>query len=562
VTRHILWQSILLIVSGLLVGLLLIYLAANYTTVTRPGYGGTYVEGIAGTPHYLNPLLVGAHNEAERDVCALIFSGLTRFNAYGEIVADLARSWEVSPDGLRYTFRLRPDARWHDGLPVTADDVLFTVGLLKDPEFPGPPEAAAAIWRTVDVEKVDSRTVRFTLAQPYAPFLDLTTIGILPAHLLKGIRATELIETAFNLNPVGSGPFRLKEIGIENGAITWILLEPFSDHYMGSSYLGHVQFHFYPDHHTMPEAYASGEIEGIASLRAADLQRAYTLPGLNLFSAQTAEYELVFLNMRRADSPFFQEAEVRQALLYALDRQLIIDQALEGQAVVAHSPLIPGTWAYNDRTPQYTYDPTMARKLLDEAGWVPGDDGVRSKEGHRLAFTLLAPNEAEDTEVARLLVQQWAGIGVTVTLRSVPWRELRQALEKRDFEAVLTQVSLPGDPDPYPFWHETQIDNGQNYAGFVHRRTSELLEQARIETDIERRRALYYEFQELFAREVPALLLYVPTYTYGVSEHIKGVQIGPLLMHPSERFSSIHKWWIVPRRVFVKISEERGGSSP
>ncbi|MCX7682809.1 MAG: peptide ABC transporter substrate-binding protein [Anaerolineae bacterium] len=554
-TRHILWQVILLIVSGLLVGLLLGYLAVNYTTVSRPGYGGTYVEGIVGAPRYLNPLLVGAHNEAERDVCALIFSGLTRLNARGEVVADLARSWEVSPDGLSYTFRLRPGARWHDGIPVTADDVLFTVGLLKDPEFPGPPEAAAEVWRTVEVEKVDSRTVRFVLSQPYAPFLDATTIGILPAHLLKGIRATELTETGFNLQPVGSGPFRLAELKVEGGVVVEVLLEPFPDYYLEAPYLGHVQLRFYPDQQAVLDAYAREEIEGIARLQAADLPRAVTLPGLNLFSAQTAEYGVVFLNMRRADLPFFQETEVRQALLYALDRQLIIDEALGGQAVVAHSPLIPGTWAYHDALPRYTYDPTKARELLDEAGWVPGEDGIRSKGGYRLAFTLLTSDETERLAVARKLVQQWAGIGVTVTLRSVSWTALREALEARDFEAVLTHVALPGDPDPYPFWHETQLESGQNYAGFVHRRASEVLEQARIETSAERRKALYFEFQEIFAREVPALLLYVPAYTYGVSEHIKDVQIGPLLAHPSDRFNSIERWWIVPRRVFVRIAE-------
>lgn len=557
-TRRILWQVILFIISGLLVGLLLGYLAANYTTVSRPGYGGTYVEGIVGTPRYLNPLLVGAHNEAERDVCTLLFSGLTRLNARGEIVGDLARSWEISPDGLRYTFRIRPNARWHDGIPVTADDVLFTVGLLKDPEFPGPPEAAVEVWRTVEVEKVDSRTVRFVLPQPYAPFLDVTTIGIVPAHLLKGIRATELTETEFNLKPIGSGPFRLTEVEFENGAITGILLEPFPDYYLEAPYLGHVQLRFYPDQQAVLDAYASEETEGIAHLQATDLQRLPLLPGLNLFSAQLAEYGVVFVNMRRADLPFFKESEVRQALLYALDRQLIIDEALEGQAVVAHSPLVPGTWAYDDMLPHYTYNPTRARELLDGAGWVPGEDGIRNKEGHRLAFTLLTSDEAERSAVARKLVQQWAGIGVTVTLRVVSWTELREALETRNFEAVLTHVAMPGDPDPYPFWHETQVDTGQNYSGFVHRRTSEVLEQARIETSTERRRALYFEFQEIFAREVPALLLYVPTYTYGVSEHIKGVQIGPLLAHPSDRFSSIGKWWIVPRRVFVRIAEASG----
>jgi peptide/nickel transport system substrate-binding protein len=190
VTRHIRWQFLLILLGVVLVGILLTYLAINYTTVLRPGRGGTYIEGIADSPHYLNPLLSG-HHEADRDICALVFSSLTRSNEYGELEADLARRWEVTPDNLTYTFYLRSDAYWHDGTPLTADDVIFTIDLVKDPGFPGPPDLGANVWQTVAVKKVDRRTVRFTLSEPFAPFLDYTTIGILPAHLLEGIRAAD-----------------------------------------------------------------------------------------------------------------------------------------------------------------------------------------------------------------------------------------------------------------------------------------------------------------------------------------------------------------------------------
>lgn len=557
-TRHIRWQILLILLGVVLVGILLTYLAINYTTVLRPGRGGTYVEGIAGFPRYLNPLLSGYNpaDRADRDICSLVFSGLTRLNERGEVEADLARGWEVTLDGLSYTFYLRSNAYWHDGTPVTADDVLFTISLLQDADFPGPPDLGSAVWQTITVEKVDRRTVRFTLSEPFAPFLDYTTVGILPAHLLGGIRAADLPSAEFNLNPVGSGPFQLEEIDIEAGTITAMVLKQFPRYYGARPYLERIQFRFYPSYQTAFNAYEAGEVEGIARITIADLPRARAFPHLNLFSAQVAEYGIVLLNLGRPDLPFFQEQEVRQALLHALDRQRIIDEVLAGQALVAHSPLIPGTWAYNDAILHYEYDPDRASALLGEARWVlpARSDGVRRKEGQRLAFTLLTSSEPERTRVAQMLAEQWAAIGVTVTVEIASPLEVCEARENRDFEALLVHLALPGDPDPYPFWHETQVENGQNYAGLVHRRISEVIEQARVIINRERRRELYYEFQEIFAQEVPALLLYVPVYTYGVDERIHDVQIGPLL-DPSDRFHTIFEWWIVPRRVFVSASE-------
>jgi len=208
VTRRIRWQILLIVLGVVLVGILLTYLAINYTTVLRPGRGGTYVEGIVGFSQYLNPLLSG-YNEVDRDICALMFSGLTRLNERGEVEADLARGWEVTLDGLTYTFHLRSNAYWHDGTPVTSDDVVFTMGLLQDPDFPGPPDLGSQIWQTVTVEQVDRRTVRFTLSSPYALFLDYTTVGILPAHLLRGVQAADLPAVQFNLNLSGSYPIPL-----------------------------------------------------------------------------------------------------------------------------------------------------------------------------------------------------------------------------------------------------------------------------------------------------------------------------------------------------------------
>lgn len=553
-TRYIRWQILLIVLGVVLVGILLTYLAINYTTVLRPGRGGTYVEGVAGIPNYLNPLLLNGYDGVDRDICALLFSGLTRLNERGEVEADLAREWELSPDGLTYTFLLR-SAYWHDGVPVTPSDVVFTISLLQDPHFPGSPILGPSVWQAVTVEQVDSNKVRFTLPEPYAPFLDYTTVGILPAHLLQGVQAADLPNLEFNFNPVGSGPFQLVEIEVVDETITSMVLGRFSRHYRAQPYLDHIQFRFYPSYQTVFNAYEAGEVEGIARITSSNLPRARAFPNLDFFSTQIAEYGLVFFNLRRSDLAFAQEPEVRQALLYALDRQRIVDDALDGQAIVTNSPFVLGTWAYRNNISFYEHDLNAANALLDQVGWVrSAENGVRRKGNQRLAFTLLTSSEPERLAVAEMLVEQWATIGVTVTTQAVSPLEVREALEGRNFDAILVHIALPGDPDPYPFWHETQVENGQNYAGFVHRRASEVIEQARITVDRKRRQELYAEFQEIFAQQVPALPLYVPVYTYGVDTRIHNVRISPL-MYPSDRFRTVSDWWIVPRRVFVSESE-------
>jgi peptide/nickel transport system substrate-binding protein len=551
VTQSIRWQILLILLGIVLVGVLLTYLAVNYTTEVLPGRGGTYVEGVAGFPHLLNPLL-SPYNETDRDVCSLLFSGLTQLDGRGESIGDLARDWEITIDGLQYTFRLRSTAYWHDGTPVTADDVVFTYRLLQDPAFGAHPELGQPVWQAASIASEDDHTVRITLEEPYAPFLDYTTIGILPAHLLADVEPSELASSPFNLSPVGSGPFRLEEMEVEDGLITSAVLQRHERYHLSRPFVERVQFRFYHSREELLNAYVEGEVEGIGGLSPQELVQARQYSSLRLYSAPIAETSMVLLNLDDEDLPFFQESEVRQALLYALDRQRVIDEQLGGQAIVAHSPLIPGTWAYTDSVTQYGYDPELAADLLDEAEWrlSQTDDHARSKSGQTLGFTLLTWDEPERIAVASALSSQWSSAGVTVTVESVPATELHQRLEARDFEAVLIHLPAPGDPDPYPFWHETQVDTGQNYSGLQHRRISELVERARVVASEDRRRSLYHEFQEVFAEEVPALLLYIPVYTYGVDERIHDVQLGPLMSAP-DRFQTIDSWWIVPRRVLV-----------
>lgn len=568
---HIRWQVLLITVGVALLVVVLVYQAIGLTTILVPAEGGIYIEGLAGSPQYLNPLL-SAYNDVDRDLVSLIFNGLVRLDVGGKPAPDLASRWEISPDGRVYTVTLRTDVRWQDGVPFTADDVLFTVDLLQDPGYTGPADIAQ-LWRQVKVEALRFDMVRFTIPEPFAPFLDYLTIGILPQHILKGVSASELPGHPFNTKPIGTGPFVVEEVVNAGGHISQITLSANPTYSGRRPYLSKIEFRFYPDHASVVAAYQAGEIQGIGQVLPSDLDRVRAEPHLNLFSALSSEMTLIFLRLDDPNVAFFQDRRVRQALLYGLDRQALIDRVLDGQGAVANSPILPGSWAYDPGVPAYPYDPEQAAALLNEVGWtlprssgemegqdvgpIQAQERMRRRNGSEMVFTLSVADDVLHRALAEEIVRQWRNLGIAASVQVVPPGEFHTVLAERRFQAILVDLEVPGDPDPYVFWHESQIEHGQNYAGLKSRTISEIVEQARRATDQAQRTALYQRFQALFAEQVPALLLYYPVYTYAVDEKVGGVQIRPLNA-PSDRFRNIADWYVVRRRVVISQSGRRG----
>lgn len=544
------WQVLLIVLGALATVWILVYLATTYTTDFRPAPGGTYVEGVGSYPQTLNPLL-NAYNDADSDVSSLVFSGLTRLDLQGAPQPDLAERWDLDQSGITYTFHLRKRAFWHDGTPVTTRDVAFTVGLLQDPDYPGPPDVGA-LWRSVTVEVVDDTTIRFGLPEPYAPFVDYTTIGILPAHLLQGISAAQLPTLDFNRKPIGSGPFMVEEVTADAGHITSVLLKRFNAYYGQRPYLDSVLLRFYPSPQAALAAAQAGEVEGVARIPTPLLREAWAMPDMAFYSAPLAEMEMLYFNTTRKELSLDQP-RFRQGLLYALDREALVNEVLQGQALVAQTPLLPGTWAYTTTgVITYTYAPDRALARFKEAGWTRDyiTEPLRNIYGDTLAFTLLTLDTAQEVATAQAIAAQWAQVGISVTIQPLSVLALNEALEQRTFDMALVRVALAGDPDPYPFWHETQAESGQNYAGFRHRRISEVIEHARQVYDREERTAAYAEYQRLFMEQLPAIPLYVPIYTYAVKTRVYDVQIGPL-MRTGDRFRNIADWYILRRKVIT-----------
>ena len=564
--RHLRWQVLIAVLGMLLVGRML---AGRGTTTTNgvvevvedvPAAGGLYSEALIGAPSRFNPLLDFA-NPVDRDVDRLIFSGLTRFDSVGRPVPDLA-NWIISDDALTYTFVLRADALWHDGTPVTTADVAYTVGLLQDPGFPGPADVSL-LWRAVELNVVNEQAIEFKLPEPFAPFLDYTAFGLLPAHLLPDVAASDLPAAGFNQAPVGSGPFRFVTLLSEAGAVSGVRLAGFPDYYGQPPLLEDVEFKFYPSFEAAFEAYQAGEVLGLSRVDPARVTDALALPQLGVYTTLRPEYSLIFFNLQSDELSFFKDKRVRQALWRGLNREAMINDILNGQAVAANSPVLPGSWAYNTSLPEVVYDPAGAAQLLDAAGWVVPDGAapgtptyVREKEGVELRFTLTTPDDPIHLAIAEAAQATWAQLGVPVAISAVDPATVRTEHllpRPRAFDALLVDLNFAGtpDPDPYPLWHETQVESGQNYGGLSDRATSELLEQARITLDLETRARLYFKFQSRFADQVPALLLFYPVYTYAVDTSVGGVQVGPLI-EPSDRLNGLAQWSVVTQRVVVE----------
>lgn len=556
--RHVAGQAALALAGIALVFAILFRLAAIETPVEMveaPTAGGRYVEAVFGFSETINPILAPAlvqANPVDQDLGALLFEGLTRLDATGLVSPSLATDWQVSEDGTIYDFQLRQGVTWHDGAPFTAADVAFTVQAMQDPGYQGN-AALQDLWSSVTVEVVDDHAVRFGLSQPLPSFLFYTTIGILPAHLLSNVPAADLPAHSFSTRaPVGTGPFQVESVALDRVSLT-----AYPGYWGAKPYLQGVEFLFFGDRDTILAAYGRGEVDGFAVEQPAGLPALAELPDLQLYTAQTARYELIFLNLQQETTPYFQVKEVRQALFYALDRQLLIDRVLAGQGLVADSPILPTTWAYDPGAQRYGYDPERAIGLLDESGWVDSDgDRIRDKEGVSLEFDLLTGDDPAMAELAEEIATQWQAVGVAATVRPVEGAMASNLIRQRAFSAALAEIALTADPDPYPLWHSTQAnDPGQNYGGFVNEAADQVMEQGRLAMDLERRAALYRSFQQIFCEEVPALLIHYPTYAYAVDAGVHGVQLAPLL-HSSDRFRNIADWYLGSEPALPSANEQ------
>lgn len=551
--KQLRWQILVVLITLGIVAVLLF--SQQSPTITgpilpEPEQGGVFTEGLVGSMGRLNPLL-DWNNPADRDVDRLLFSGLVKFNERGLPQADLAAAWGVAQDGTVYNFSIRENAVWHDGQPVTSDDVIFTIDMMKSAGSLYPQDIKD-LWGKIEVIKLNDKNLKFQLPEPFVPFMDYLAFGVLPKHILGSVPPDQMANAEFNIKPVGSGPYKFDHLIVDNGQIAGVVLTLSNTYYGNSPFIEQVVFRYYPTSKEALDAYRQGDVLSVSQVTTDVLGAALEEQNLALHTSRMPQMSFVLFNLNNSEVAFLQNAKVRRALMLAINRPYIINSFLNGQAIIANGPILPNSWAYFDGTEQFEYDPEAAVNLLKAEGYVipAGGGDVRAKEGVSLTFTMLHPDDLVRASIAQTIQEEWAAIGVNVNLQAVSYDSLvLSSLASRDYQAALVDLNLSRtpDPDPYPFWHQAEATGGQNYSQWDNRAASEYLEQARVTADYTMRARLYRNFQVVFGKDLPALPLYVPVYSYGVDSQVQGVQVGALY-EPSDRLGTFTSWYLLTRR--------------
>lgn len=542
----------------IVLGLLLLALGSlaalpltTYYHYTRavPATGGNLTEGILGEPRLVNPLL-SQTNDADRDLSSLVYSGLMRYNGNGKLVPDMATSFpEITSDGLSYSVEIRQDALWHDGIPVTADDVIFTVQTAQNADY-GVPTPTRAAWSGVQVERVSDRVVIFRLKNKYAQFPNNLTMGLLPKHLWQDVKPINFSLSELNIKPVGSGPYQFKSLLKDSlGHIESYKLTAWKRYYDGRPNIDEMEFRFYGSEDELIDAFNANDIDNISYVSGQNISRLKFTHRINLEQLRMPRYFALFFNQNQSKP--LSDKNVRLALNFATDRVEVINKTLDGKAFLINSPMMGGILDINANVRTYDYDLEQAKSVLKAGGWVAGDDGVLAKgKDNRLELKITTSTWPELSSVAETVKEQWEKAGVKVTIEALPIAQLQQIIKDRNYQILLFGEILNVDPDPFSLWHSSQrAEPGLNLALYNNATADKLLEEARATLNPLERVQKYDEFQKVLIEDIPAVFLYSPHYLYGISKDVRGFDT-TLIGVPSDRFDNIRNWYINTKRVF------------
>ncbi len=524
-----------------------IWCGTFYLNLTKPiaKNGGEYIEGVVGQPFYINPLL-SQTSDADSDLTQLVYSGLFRFDGNGGAVPDLAESYTVSDDRREYIVNIRKNAHWQDGKEITADDIFFTFNILQDPAYKSPLRQS---WQGVEVKVVDSHTVVFILKNPYVGFLENLTVGILPKHIWENIAPEKFALADYNLHPIGSGPFMFSDFQKDSqGSILTYHLKAFKDYYDGGPYISSFTFNFYSDDDALIAAYNKKEVMGMNSVAPEKISSIKNVKSTNIHELTIPRYFSVFFNQTK--SVVLADDSVRAALNLSVDRSEIIEKVLRGRGTPLSSPFFPQMKSYDNQV-KVDKNIDQANKLLDDAGWkMDTGSGIRKKNGASLEFELVTTDWPELSQTADLLAGQWQKIGVKLNVKILAVSDLQQNyIRTREYDSLLFGQAITFNPDLYSFWHSSQKrDPGLNLSLLDNSQVDGILESVRQESDENKRIDSYRTFQELLAKEVPAVFLYGPYYLYPVNTSVQGITIQNINT-PSSRFIGVNKWYIKIKRV-------------
>ncbi|MGM0482646.1 MAG: ABC transporter substrate-binding protein [Patescibacteria group bacterium] len=515
--------------------------------VTIPAYDGTLREGLVGTPGPINPLL--ASSAPDRTLSDFIYSGLMKATPSGDLVHELSSEHEVSEDATEYTFKLREDAVFHDGSEITAEDVVFTIEKVKDPDVRS---TLAANWMGIKVEAVSEKTVKFKLSEPHPHFLELTTLGILPEHIWNSVDSNRFAFSSVNTEPIGAGPYKVSSVSVQDdGNPKEYRLEAFEEYVRGKPYISNFVFTFYPQEREAWMALQRKEIDALAGFSPQRLD-SMARDDVDIKTTPLPRVFSIFINQNNNEN--LADADVRKALSMAIDREKILEEVLNGKGEIAKGP-VPINITENEKKDekQGKADIEKAEEMLEEAGWEYDEElgGFTKDDDTTLSVNISTVRDSDLQKAAEIVKNNWERMGVKTSLALYGNSELNQnVLRSREFEGLLFGYILERDMDLFPFWHSSERnDPGMNLSLYTNITVDELLEEYRSTDDPEKRSEIMEEINENVKSDMPAIFLYTPHFLYALPEDLQNADFGHLIT-PEERFLNVHEWFMVTDKVW------------
>jgi peptide/nickel transport system substrate-binding protein len=535
VRRRILTWMIGVALLIVIVGIQMVWFQKSYLQ-TAAVKGGTYAEATQGPVETLNPLY--AVSDAELAASRLLFSSLYNYDTTGHLSADIARSMQLDETGKIYTVTMKPNGVWHDGKPVTAKDVVFTVNLMKNPAVRSSMNAS---WKDITAEVASDYSVKFTLPAAYAAFPQALTFSILPEHILKDIEPRLLRQNAFSTAPVGSGPFvyRLTQ-SINNADMRKVIhLVSNKNYYAQTPKLDRFQFHVYGKMDDIATALRTGEVGSAADI-SSDIARSIDRSRYEVMSKPINSGVYAIIN---TSQPILAEAPVRQALQLATDTSKI-RRELYGNPPELELPFVKGQLTGDGVPTRPAYNIEQANELLDKAGWVKSNDGTRKKANQELRLKVVTRKNSDYEKSLEVIAGQWKEIGVAIDKQVVDPSAVDQSftqtvLQPRNYDVLIDELYIGGDLDVFAYWHSRGLLNFANYSNVT---SDDALVSGRASSNAELRSLKYKAFASQWLQDVPAIGLYQSTMIYAQNKQLTSLAEDEKVVSVSERYSDIGHW--------------------
>lgn len=547
-----------LIIICVLSGLIILQKINKSFMVSVPMHGGQISEGILGTPRFINPIL--AFSDTDKDLVSLVYSGLMRKDSDGTLIPDLTKKYEMSEDGLTYTFTLKDDLYFHNNQPLTIDDIIFTIEQVKDPILKSPRKVS---FDGINMEKIDEKTIKFTLNQPYASFLENMTLGIMPKDIWNK-SPIELNEA--NTNPIGSGPYMISKVNKQSsGIIDYYELKSFKKFALGTPYITTITLRFYLNENELVNALKNHTIEQISSITP---QNTEILREEN-YKIESSVLPRVFgLFFNQNQNQIFTNKIIIKAINDTIDKNRLINNVLGGYGVAINDPIPPNMIAYQKlrKEDNLTREEIIenVKSNLTKDGWKMNDRGVlektstvnKKKVTTELIFSISTGNAPELVKSAELIKEDLATIGIGVEVKTFEIGNLNQSvIRPRKYDALFFGQIINNESDLYAFWHSSQRkDPGLNVALYTNAKVDKILEDAFITVNPEARIKKYSQFEEEIKKDMPAVFVYSPNFIYVVSKNLKGLNMDHIIS-PTDRFANVYLWYTQTDhvwKIFVK----------